>query len=269
VNRLNRILALSLTVPLLGALAVQGAERSKAPREVASFGTLQAASADAVRAQALDWLKGVGKNDAASQKAFDAIWKTDRPVIDRLADTFALGDPAAAKLLADARDVSKPAPTNVPAILKDTNKPAFFRANLAVAYARALSQRRIYEEGLDALKTIKAEDVIDPAAYLFHKAVAEHALMLKPEAESTVLRLLDEAPDAPERYRTVGALMYFDMQNWQEKDLGWIARKMDNIERRLDLSRGGPKTQKMQKEVVARLDEIIKRLENQQSGCGS
>ena len=60
--------------------------------------------------------------------------------------------------------------------------------------------------------------------------------------------------------------MLFDMMGWQDKDLGWIARKMDNIERRLELARGGPQTQKMQKEVVARLDELIKELENKQKG---
>jgi hypothetical protein len=41
---------------------------------------------------------------------------------------------------------------------------------------------------------------------------------------------------------------------------------MDNIQRRLDLTRGGEKTQKMQKEVVMRLDELIKQLENQNKG---
>jgi hypothetical protein len=56
------------------------------------------------------------------------------------------------------------------------------------------------------------------------------------------------------------------MQTWKDKDLGWIARKMDNIERRLELARGGPQTQKMQTEVVRRLDEIIKELENQKKG---
>ena len=57
--------------------------------------------------------------------------------------------------------------------------------------------------------------------------------------------------------------MHFDMVSWQDKDLSAIARKMDNIQRRLDLARGGKKTQKLQKEVLARLDEIIKELENQ------
>jgi hypothetical protein len=41
--------------------------------------------------------------------------------------------------------------------------------------------------------------------------------------------------------------MLLDMQTWKDKDLGTIARKMGNIERRLDLARGGPQTQKLQK----------------------
>src|SRR5256885_16776407 len=62
--------------------------------------------------------------------------------------------------------------------------------------------------------------------------------------------------------------MALDMHTWSEKALDSIARKMKRVERRLDLSRGGPKTQKIQKEVVARLDEIIKELENQSGGGG-
>src|SRR5262249_39006347 len=131
---------------------------------------------------------------------------------------------------------------------------------------RALSNRRVHEEALEALRTTRAEDVVDPASYLFHKAVAEHALLLKDDAHRTIIQLLEDVPDAPERYKIVAALIHFDMLMWKEKDLGWIARKMDNIERRLELARGGPKTQKMQKEVVARLDELIKELENQKNG---
>jgi hypothetical protein len=259
-------LVLGLTVPLLGvgAAAIQGAE--KKPVKEAGFGTLQAVSSETARSQALDWLKGVGKNDETTMKAFETIWQAERPLADQVADTLALGDADAAKLLAEARDTSRPAPETVPALFKDAKRPAFYRANLALAYAKALAHRRIYEEGLDAMKTVKPEQVVDPSAYLFHKAVSEHALMMKPEAETTIVRLLDESPDAPERYKMVGALMFFDMQTWQDKDLGFISRKMDNIERRLDLSRGGPKTQKMQKEVITRLDELIKRLENQSGG---
>jgi len=227
---------------------------------------LQAPAPEAVKAQALEWLKATGKMD---ETAFTTVWNSDKPLLDKVAQTLALGDADAAHLLAEARDENVPAPTAVPTLIKDSKKPAFFRANLALAYGKALTGRKVYDEALEALKVVKAEQVIDPASYFFHRAVAEHALMLKNEAGDSIIRLLDDVTDAPERYKMVGALMIFDMQTWREKDLGWIARKMDVVKDRLELTRGGKKTQKIQKEIVARLEEMIKELENQKSGAGS
>jgi len=256
------LLSAAATAALLwGVGGASAADEKKPAKEVPSFGILRAAAQEEARGQALDWLKGVGKADDNNKKAFDAVWASDRTVLEKVAETLSLADSDAAKLLAEARNPEAPAPQTVPAAIKDAKKPAFYRANLALAYAKALSNRRIFEEGLDALKTVKVEQVVDPSSFLFYKAVAEHALMMKDEADDTILRLLDDVVDAPERHKMVAALMHFDMRGWRDKDLGWIARKMGNIERRLDLSRGGPKTQKMQKEVVMRLDEIIKQLE--------
>jgi hypothetical protein len=252
-----------------GGLAYAQAEKSQ-PKELANFGALRSTSPEEARSQAEAWLKSVGKADDATMKAFNAIWDAkDRAVLDQVSETFSLGDAEAAKLLKEARRVGAPAPLEVPDLLRDAKKPAFYRANLTLAYAKALSNRRVYEEALDALNNIKAEQVVDPASYLFHKAVSEHALTDRLAANTTIIRLLDDVADAPERYKMVSALMVYDMLGWQEKDLGWVSRKMDNIERRLELARGGPTTQKMQKQVVARLDEMIKELENQQKGGGS
>src|SRR5262249_6623849 len=206
----------------------------------------------------------VGKTDDATLKRVDAIWASDRSILDKVADTLCAGDEKAAKLMAEARDVNAAAPTETPTLLKNAKLPLYYRANLALAYAKALSNRRIYEESLEALLLVRGEQVVDPSAYFFHKAVAEHSLMLKRQADESIVRLLDDVSDAPERYKMVAALMHFDMLTWQDKDLGWIARKMDVIQRRLDLTRGGQQTQKMQKEVLVRLDEMIKEKENQQ-----
>jgi hypothetical protein len=240
---------------------------------IPTFGALERPSDDAAKAKALAWFKVAVNNDAAKLQQFAAIWnQTERPVLDRVTDSLILGDATAARLLAEARNVEAPAPTSVPPILTDNSANAFYRANLALAYARALSGRRVHEEALAVLKTVNPEQVVDPSSYLFHRAVCEHALLLKQDATKTVGRLIQDAVDSPERYKTVGALMLLDMQTWKEKDLAAIARKMDNIERRLDLSRGGPETQKIQREVIARLDELIKELENkakkQQQGGG-
>jgi hypothetical protein len=244
---------------LILATSAPAAEKSLS-KENLTFGTLSAPSEVSVRAQAAQWLKEQG---AYSRAAFDAIWAKQEPVLDRLSATFTLGDKAAAALLKGVRNADAAAPTALPAVLGDAKKPAFFRANLALAYAKSLTNRKVYEEALETLRMFKADQVIDPASFLFHKAVAEHGLMLKRDADDTIARLLDDVPTAPERYKIVAALMHFDMVNWSEKDLAAIARKMDLVQRRLDLVRGGKKTQKIQKDIVARLDEIIKELENQ------
>jgi hypothetical protein len=243
-----------------------GADKKK---EVVTFSALEAMTPEAAQAKAQAWLKDVGKTDDQTQQKFNAIWdaKSDRALADRVADTLALGDAEAAKLLAEARDSKASAPTAVPAVLKDAKKPLFYRANLALAYARALSNRRIFDEALSTLRSFTPEQVVDPAAYLFHRAVAEHATLQKKEATETITRLLEDAADSPERYKTVSALMLLDMQMWKEKkDLGAIARKMKVIEDRLAIARGGPQTQKLQKEVIDRLEELIKELENKKKG---
>ena len=88
--------------------------------------------------------------------------------------------------------------------------------------------------------------------------------MRKEAATSSIVKLLDDVADAPDRYKMVATLMFFEMQNWSPdpKDLPNIERLMDNSGRRLELARGGEKTQDIQKKIVFRLDELIKELEN-------
>jgi hypothetical protein len=257
-----RFAAFALAALVGGSLEAHVWVADAKPSQPATFEFLRSTDADTARGQALEWLKSVAKADDAGLKAFDAIWnRKDLTVLDQVIQTICLGDAEAAKLLAEARRPDASAPVELPNLLTDAKKPVFYRANLSLAYARALSSRRIYEEALEALNAVKAEQVVDPASYLFHKAVAEHALNDRLAANTTIIRMLDDCADTPERYKAVASLMVHDILGWQDKDLGWIARKMDNIERRLELSRGGPTTQKMQKQVVARLEEMIKELE--------
>jgi len=249
-----------------GARAADG---DKPTKDIASFGTFTSPSADAARTQAAEWLKSTGKTDAASTAAFEAIWKGNRPLLDKVTRTLELGDANVAKLMAEVRDAESPSPTEVPALLKDVKVSAYVRANLAVAYAKALLNRKVYDEAIEVLRAVKPEQTVDPGSYFFTRAVAEFTLMMKKDADESVLRLLDDVADAPERYRMVAALMHLDMMTWQDKDLGWISRKMNVVKDRLEINRGGKKTQKIERDILVRLDEIIKELENQQKGSSS
>lgn len=246
--------------PQLSACEGCKADSAKPIRVVKTSGLGVEVSAESVQAQAKKWLAGA-TNDPETLKKFDAIWSSDGSLHDRVVETIVLGDPKAAELLAQARDVNVPAPMAIPAILTAAkNANTFHRANLALAYAKLLTARRIHEEALAVLDTVHAKDVAEPGTYFFHKAVAEFA-MTKHEQAARSISALEEIENAPARYKIVAAMMFHDMQTWKEKDLGWVARKMDNIERRLDLARGGMETQKIQKEVIAALDKMIEELE--------
>jgi hypothetical protein len=235
------------------------AEPAKKP--VFGFSTMKAATAEAAKAKAEAWLKSVGKFD---QTAFDKIWADEkRTVLDRTADSLALGNTEAADLLARVRKIDAPAPAEVPGFLKDEKQDNFFRTNVALAFAKAAASKKVYEEALEALKSVNPEFAVDPASYFFFKAVSEHATMKKDAATGSIVKLLDDVADSPSRYTMVATLMFFDMQSWaaDPKDLSNIERLMDNSGRRLDLARGGEKTQDIQKKIVFRLDELIKELE--------
>jgi hypothetical protein len=257
--------ALSASFALGAALPASAVEK----KPEFTFGALRTAPVEVAKAKAADWLKSTGKMD---QKAFEAIWANeDMTVLDKVAETFKIGSADAAKLLAESANAENAPPKAVPALLEDAKQDVFFRANLALAYGRDLINFRVYEEGWKAIKGIQPELVVDPSTYFFHRAVAEHALAMslpgfsKEQAAKTIIRLLDDVADAPDRYKMVATIMFFDMQTWKkdEKDLSNIVKLMDNSERRLDLGRGGKITQDIQKKIVFRLDELIKEKEQQ------
>ncbi|MBX9623289.1 MAG: hypothetical protein K2X82_05705 [Gemmataceae bacterium] len=261
----RRFLAAAAFAAALSASPAAAAETA-AKKPAYGFSALKALPAAEAKVKAAAWLKAANKFD---QAAFDKLWADDaRPVLDRVADTLALGNADAAAVVAAARKADAAPAAEVPAVLSDAKQDPFLRANLALTFAKANAGRKAYEEALAALAGVTPEQVVDPAGYFFFKAVSEHATMKREAAVATITRLLDDVTDAPDRYKMVAILMAFDMANWSPdpKDFTNIERLMDNSGRRLDLARPGEKTQDIQKRIVFRLDELIKELENQCKG---
>jgi hypothetical protein len=226
------------------------------------FSTLKSATPDVAKAKSEAWLKSAGKFE---EDEFNKIWaKENLTVLDRTADSLVIGNPEAKAILENVRKLDAPAPPTTPALLTDAKSDAFFRTNVALAFAKAAASKKVYEEALEALNAATPEVAVDPSALYFFKAVAEHATMRKEAASSSIVTLLDDVTDAPDRYKMVATLMFFEMQSWSPdpKDLSNIERLMDNSGRRLELARAGEKTQDIQKKIVFRLDELIKELEN-------
>lgn len=164
-------------------------------------------------------------------------------------------------------DLSAPSirPVDIEPLLAENTTP-FFQQNMLLFYARYLSERRMYEEALENFERIQPEEVVSPATYFFFKGVAEHALLKKEEGLKSLTTLLEQTEQIPTRYRNIATLLKYDLEELKEKSLDEVARMMSDVERRLSLGRGGPKVQKVEEEIIASLDLIIEKLEQQMGG---
>lgn len=227
-----------------------------------------------VRAQALAWLESAGAAEPVRQQAA-AAWPAPAPenppaastgpeLLDRLAATLALGD-ARIRDLVDL--CAKPPQQLTPPSqewLADEKLAPLVRNNLRLLYGRWLSRERFYEESLEQLASLEAADVVDPAALLFYQGVDCHRLLQKESGVKAIRRLLDDVAGSPVRYTSVAGLMLADLEDLEQDSLDEISRMMDDINRRLDLGRAGPKVRKVEDDVIAKLDKIIEEIEKQQ-----
>ncbi|MGC1272877.1 MAG: hypothetical protein WBC44_04160 [Planctomycetaceae bacterium] len=196
-----------------------------------------------------------------------------RGVHDLVLQTFAASDPATAEFLAtlDLRNPPRELPDFAP--LTEPMKHPFYAANVRAHVARFLVDARMYDEALSLFDEIDLATVVDPATALFYRAVCEHQLLMKNEGLKSIAALLDRTDAVPESYAAVARLMQADLEALEADSLDEVAGLMRDVERRLDLARGGQRVQKREDEIVAKLDEMIKKVEQQMSksngGAGS
>jgi hypothetical protein len=239
--------------------------------------TLKAPAWEDVRRQALDWLDAQ-KPSHAARAGVEQLWPETADddatveLLDRLAKTFALGDPRAAELVALCSRPRQPLAMPAQDWLTDQKTDSWVRHHMRLYYGRWLSQERLYDESLAVLQDLKPEDVVDPAALLFYQSVAHHRLVNKEEGLKAITRLAEDVAGSPRRYVALAALMKTDLEGLADDSLDHVSRRMDDIYRRLDLGRAGQKVRQIEDGVVQSLDKLIEEMEKQQqqqSGAGS
>ena len=104
-----------------------------------------------------------------------------------------------------------------------------------------------------------------PAELLFYQGVTYHRMLNKAEGLKVINQLLDGAEASPRRYIAVAYLMQADLNALEEETLDHIARRMEDVQRRLDLGRAGPKVRKVEDGVIESLDKMIKKIEDEQN----
>lgn len=185
-------------------------------------------------------------------------------LLERVAETFALANPAARELFeACNTEFAGPIPPDAD-WLADESLPKVLRYNLRLYYARWLTHHQLYDEVLEALAEIAPSEVVDPAGLLFYRMIAHHQLVEPDESRLALEKLMEQEDRLPRRYLQVAQLLRRDLAGLKDESLDHVARRMNDVRRRLDIGRAGKQVQVVEKGVVDSLDRMIKKLEQQQ-----
>lgn len=258
---------LRITIVAMGWAAVCGLAQDP-PAESPAAPSWKSPDAAAVRAQVFAWLES-RKVDAALRRQAESLWPTDKrfsgvELLDRTVRTFALADANARQLVElCAKPKTGPAAPTTP-WLDDSSLPPLVTKNLRLWFGRWLVQEKFYDEALEHLAKLRPEDVVDPATLLFHQGVVYHRLLNTDAGKDVLARLLEPGVKNPRRYADVAKLLRADIDGVKEDSLDHIARRMEDIERRLDLGRAGPKVRTLEDGVIKSLDKLIKEIEDKQ-----
>ena len=228
----------------------------------------QPASPQNVRAEVLAWLDSYEPAESVRAEAV-ALWPIGEEelagcqILDRLAQTFAVVDQSARQLVdLCAKPAQGPIPPP-PAWLTDEKTPPLMANNLRLLYGRWLAHQRLFDESLEQLSGLQPREVVDPASLLFYQAVAYHQLLDRDAGLEAIKQLLIGGDPCPDRYVAVARLMQADLKELEEDTLDHIARRMDDISRRLHLGQADQPVRKVEDGVVESLDKLLNKLEEQ------
>ena len=253
---------------LMASAGVRAAGDSAAPAVASTVRRLQRTPTDDVRRRLFEALLTRPDVDPSLQAAVAALWNgavpPDADLLDRIAHTAALVDDRAAALVRGVGEAVDPWMIPEPRWLSEPAESPWLRDQLRLYFGRALGRRKMYDRSLQALAGLEPADVVDPASLLFYQAAAYHHQLQKASGLRALDRLLDDVADCPQRYRAVATIMREDLKKLEDESLDHIARRMDDIRRRLDLGDAERRTQRIEEGVVRSLDKMIEELEKQQ-----
>lgn len=185
-------------------------------------------------------------------------------LLERAVETFSIADSRVTALIEDFNSQDSIVLPPSVAWLDDPALSKTMRDNLQLYAARWFSQQGYYDEAIEQLADLKPENVIDPAGLLFYQAVAYQQLVEPEKSRIALVQLLEQEDALPERYLQVAKLLEHDLSGLKDESLDHVARRMNDVRRRLDIGRAGKQVQVVEKGVLDSLDKLIEKLEEQQ-----
>ncbi len=227
-----------------------------------------------VRAQ-LDAVLKAQKLDPVTLTKIETLWPREGgaqgpdQLLQQLTTSFALINDKAREVVDFCRTPTTFAALPEFGILHDAKQPPLVRNNLRLLWGQWLAQHQYYDESIVVLDGLAPSDVVDPAALLFYQATGQHRMPDKKKCLPIVATLLENETLIPRRYATVARLIQADIKPLKTDSLDEISRLMDEVQRRLELKRAGKRVRDQEDEVLAKLDKLIKKLEDQQQSASS
>jgi len=200
---------------------------------------------------------------AMVRDAWRSAGEDDAALLDRLANSLAKADERVAELAAFCSGSMRPGPLPEFAWLANSETPRLVRHNMRLYLARWLVQQAYFDEALAWTDGLAIDDVVSPDALLFYRAIAHHRLVQPNEADAALGRLMQREAGLPTRYQKLASLMRQDLAGLEDESLDHIARRMEDIQRRLALGRSGKRVQGVENGVIESLDKLIKQAEAQ------
>jgi hypothetical protein len=186
-------------------------------------------------------------------------------LLERLAACLAKVDDRVAALVTycSQSDVAHGKPLPEFAWLADSETPLLIRNNIRLYLARWLVQEGYYDEALAWTEGLSPADVAAPEALLFYRAVAHQRLVQPDQSLAALSQLVVRRDELPVRYQKLADLMQQDLASLEDESLDHIARRMEDIRRRLAQGRSGERVQTVENGVIESLDRLIKKIEDQ------
>ena len=268
-NRYIRVAAslLFLTAVCLACAKARAAGESPTLDKTEQVKRLGLAAPADVRPQLLQSLAGALASEPAVGPALNALWQQPQAagddLLDRIAGSAALTDDRVAHLIRICSGPTEPWFVDSPAWLHDQTFDPWLRDQLRVYFGRWLARRKMYDQALSVLAGLEPADVVDPASLLFYQAAAYHHQLRKAPGLRAIDQLLNDVRDCPSRFQVVAGLMKEDLKKLEDDSLDHIARRMDDIRRRLDEGNADKRTRRIEDGVIASLDKMIDEMEKQ------
>ena len=148
--------------------------------------------------------------------------------------------------------------------LEDPTLTDLERKNLKLYFGRWLTQQGYYDEAIKMLVDLTADEVVDPASLFFYRAIALHQVVEPEKARVELTRLLEREAELPQRFHQIAVMLDKDLSGLRDESLDHIARRMNDVRRRLDIGRAGKQVQVVEDGVLDSLEKLIEALEKQQ-----